>query len=198
MTVETLDHQQVTELDNVARQAEVTAQKLLAVTETELLRDRANGVISTIRELHSQYQCRRVGDRVHIGDTIRERDVIATRTPDKSRLDEIFVIDTTYDPGSKSPQTSYTATLLSSTHVDTIHIDPKGLMTFERKSSVGTTHITDEERCDEIIKDLYLRAMIAKGTYEMRSPEEKDEADQDTLQKLADYGFVSARSTSLE
>ena len=71
-------------------------------------------------------------------------------------------------------------------------------MTFDRMSDMGTMRVRDDEQCNEIIKDLYLRAMIAKGTYEMRSPEEKDEADQDTLQKLADYGFVSRNETTLE
>lgn len=198
MAVETLHRRDVYQPDGIDVQAETAAKNLLAQTEKELLENRTEGVIATIRGLYGQYQRRRVGDRVHIGDTIREHEVIATRTPDKSRLDEIFVIDTTYDPIYKSPQSSYTAMLLSSTHVDTIHIDAKGKMTFDRMSDMGTMRVRDDEQCNEIIKDLYLRAMIAKGTYEMRSPEEKDEADQDTLQKLADYGFVSRNETTLE
>lgn len=195
-------------LDTIDEIAEQRALELVELLGEQIQSDKATELVKIFDKLGAQFAKRRIGDTVHIGDIISEKTTFATRTADWTGIDEVFSIETIYDPVLKRPMSRYTVEMLEANGGKTRMILNSDGSMLGTKETADRTLVLDDEAMDEAMLDLVLRAEVAVGAYEMRKEAAADQgldphvysdvADMDARTKLIALGYKDTRATSLE
>ena len=175
-------------IDHIAAE---NAQKAADAVRERLHTHKAEELIRIIDKLDAQYAGRRVGNTIHVGDVIYEVTTFATRTPDWRELDEIFTIETIYDPGRTEPLQRCTVEMLDLGGGKTVVVlDMDGSISFTREV-VGEPIQLDDESAYDTMRDLVVRAEMAVGADQMR----REAAARDGLdpQAYSDVADMHAR-----
>lgn len=194
--------------DTIDQVAVQRAYEIIELTAEEIQSHKAIELVKIFDKLNAQYAMRRVGNTVHVGDIISESTSFATRTADWAGLDEIFTIETIYEPVLKKPLSRYSVEMLEQDGGKTVMVlNPDGSMVCTRVNEGVSTRL-DDEAMDSAMLDLVLRAEVAVGAYEMRkeaAAEEgldprsySDKADKDARTKLLASGYEYYRATTME
>ncbi len=201
--IDVVTHQPDT-IDMIAKER---AHEIIDHTKEQIRTDKAVELVKIYDKLNSQFANRRTGNTVHVGDIISETTTFATRTPDWSRLDEVFTRETIYDPVLRRPMSRYSVDMLNDTGKDSVVLYSDGTMVFTTEVD-GQQTLLSEERSDDLMLDLVLRAEMAVGAYEIRKEAAAEDgldprsysdlADADAVSKLAAAGYINARESLLE
>lgn len=203
-SVDVIRHQ----LDTIDQIADVRAHEIVDLTAEQIQADKATELVKVFDKLGAQFANRRIGSVVHVGDIISESVTFATRTADWTGIDEVFTVETIYDPILKRPMSRYAVEMLESDGGKTkMILNSDGSMICQ-KDVEGIPTRLDDVATDDAMLDLVLRAEMAVGAYEMRKEAAaeqgldphvySDAADMDARSKLIALGYADEPSKLYE
>lgn len=149
-------------------------------------------------DIYSLYPERTMRHSYHVGDSIVEDDIVATRLFDESDAEEMWHHTTEYNPAYKWPVESWEVVINHETaDVMVRYTEQDGVRVYTedgtRFASNTKWQRVDAEAADDIVFELGNRVTVARGRQEERPPEERAAADAQARSIIAErYGTVTS------
>lgn len=184
--------------DHVDVQAIEDAEQYFEANRYNFYANPSESVTRLFDNLSSTYEKRKIYQRTQFGDEQIDMAHVATRTPDRAAIDEIYSEFTVYrySPNYKKPSTAVhrAVTLFDSND------SWKRIIISDGKMRIVDENDTELQgrRATEVLMDFALRTQQAIGTYNGRSDSEKYEADIDAKEKLKAHSIHESPGVRLE
>lgn len=179
------------QLDEVDKAAGLAAIKYCEKNRERILDDPVKELTGLFDQMTENYPQRQLHYRVDYGDEVIHVMQFGTRTPDRSRIDEIFSEFTIYQNSPRQKQlheaTQRSITILGEGDSFQRLIIEDGELVIVNQA--GRT--IDAAKADDVVMDAVGRAHKAVGTYNKRSFEDQTEADWDALAKLQELKQIT-------
>jgi|GEM_PF-6566159 len=161
------------------------AKKEIDEEREKLLANPVESVLKSAKMIYRSFPYRRSGETIEHGSAVLETDTVATRTANRDGIDEIHTIDMIFDESKlKEPKLNYTAQMRTVDGLNTITINPEGILTVSKTVGEEEPRILKGEEQNDTLIDYFERCEIATMAIMTRDEKERRAADASSLELL--------------